>query len=68
MSTGVGEWRDPVNPTMAEIARMRSERPGRCAAVLTPNDLSYQCEKDEGHANKGEPEHVAWRFSWRDPS
>lgn len=34
----------------------------RCPVTIMPNDLTYQCERAEGH----DGEHRAWKFSWRD--
>lgn len=32
----------------------------RCPETITPNDLTYQCERSEGH----DGEHRDWRVSW----
>ena len=53
-----GRWHDDC-----EFCRRRRVDGGtgiRCLETITPNDLTYRCNRSEGH----DGEHREWRISW----
>lgn len=54
-----GRWHDDCGLC---LRRRRHGGTGiRCQETITPNDLTYQCERSEGH----DGEHRDWRISWQ---